>query len=125
MAGKKKDPASPDRATEAPPDFETALGRLEAIVSELESGQLSLTDSIGRYEQGVGMLRQCHTALDEVRQKIELLTRVTEDGATETTSLEAEATPKSGPARRPGRRKKRSPEPSPDPPDVDEGSTLF
>ncbi len=69
-----------DDANEVRPVFETALSELEKIVAELESGQLSLTESIKCYEQGVAMLRHCHNALGDAEQKIQLLTRLDEDG---------------------------------------------
>ena len=34
-------------------DFEASMKRLETIVEELESGELSLEDSIARYEEGM------------------------------------------------------------------------
>ena len=80
-----------DDADELRPVFEQALMELEKIVAELESGQLSLTESIKRYEQGVGMLRQCHTALGDADQKIQLLTRVDEDGTATSVPFETTA----------------------------------
>ncbi len=98
MAKKKSKPGDPETArtaesADATPGFESSLARLEKIVTDLESGQLSLTDSIQRYEQGVGILRQCHTALDQVQQKIELLTSVNEQGQARTRPFAAASDP--------------------------------
>ena len=57
--------------------FEDAMKRLETIVEELESGQLSLEDSISRYEEGVQLSRRLTTTLDEAEKRIE---RLVEDG---------------------------------------------
>ncbi len=59
----------------APEDmrFSEALGELECIVRELESGEAELEESIERYERGVGLLRACRTKLDEAEQKITVL----------------------------------------------------
>lgn len=83
--------SSPADATAESPGFEQALAALEKIVSELESGQLSLSEAIRRYEHGVKMLRHCHAQLQHAEQKISLLTKVEANGSFETTPFEAEA----------------------------------
>lgn len=60
--------------------FETSLNQLKAIVRELEEGNLSLSDSLEKYESGMKYLKQCHLALEAAEKKIELLVRVDEDG---------------------------------------------
>ena len=56
-----------------PLDFEASMKRLETIVEELESGELSLEDSIARYEEGVRLSRGLTTRLDEAEKRIERL----------------------------------------------------
>jgi exodeoxyribonuclease VII small subunit len=70
----------PTQSAEARPDFEHALTELEAIVSQLEEGQIPLAESLARYEQGVKLLRQCYQILEKAERKIELLNRVDSDG---------------------------------------------
>ena len=55
--------------------FETALQQLEQIVEQLESGELSLEDSLTAFEAGVGLVKHCNQKLNEVEKKIELLVR--------------------------------------------------
>ena len=55
------------------PTFEAALKRLEEIVQRLESGELSLDESLKLYEQGIGLSRLCHQKLEEAEGKIETL----------------------------------------------------
>jgi len=55
--------------------FEDCLARLEQIVSALESGSLSLEESLKVFEEGIGLARHCTRYLDEAERKIELLTR--------------------------------------------------
>jgi exodeoxyribonuclease VII small subunit len=62
------------------PSFEDSLGELEAIVGELESGQLGLSDALARYEEGVKHLKSCHSLLVRAERKIELLSGVDADG---------------------------------------------
>jgi exodeoxyribonuclease VII small subunit len=53
--------------------FESALAGLEAIVRELETGEISLEESLARYEKGVGLLKRCYAQLRQAEQKIVLL----------------------------------------------------
>jgi exodeoxyribonuclease VII small subunit len=54
-------------------DFEAALSELEAIVRKLEEGDLTLENSLGLYERGIALSRYCHTRLEDVERRIELL----------------------------------------------------
>jgi len=54
-------------------DFNKGLLALEDIVKTMESGDLSLEDSLKYFEQGVQLTRQCQTALSAAEQKIALL----------------------------------------------------
>ena len=58
--------------------FEEALKQLEEIVSKLESGELSLEESMAAFEQGTKMCKLCNAKLTEAERKIEQLTKVTE-----------------------------------------------
>ena len=51
--------------------FEQALARLEAIVRKLEGGEASLEDSIGLYEEGTRLKRQCDAKLAQAQARIE------------------------------------------------------
>lgn len=55
--------------------FEAALEELEQIVEQLESGDLSLEDSLAAFEKGVGLVKLCNQKLTEVEKKIELLVK--------------------------------------------------
>jgi exodeoxyribonuclease VII small subunit len=59
----------------AEPKFEKDLERLEKIVGELEEGELSLDDSLKRFEEGVKLSKRCEKALAEAEKKIEILTK--------------------------------------------------
>ena len=56
-------------------DFEQQLKNLEELVATLESGDLSLEDSMKSFEQGIKVARECQAALKQAEQKVELLTR--------------------------------------------------
>lgn len=55
--------------------FEEALDELEKVVERLESGELSLEDSLAAFEEGVKLVRYCNQKLAEVEKKIELLVK--------------------------------------------------
>ena len=53
--------------------FEAAIRRLEEIVETLESGELSLEESIRIFEEGVGLTRSCSKQLEAAEQKVSTL----------------------------------------------------
>jgi exodeoxyribonuclease VII small subunit len=55
--------------------FEDELKDLETIVSQIDSGELTLEESIGAFERGVVLVKALNHKLDEVERKVELLTR--------------------------------------------------
>ena len=58
-----------------PKSFEAAVAELEAIVQEMESGNLPLEDALARYQRGIGLLRHCQTALGNAEQRVRMLER--------------------------------------------------
>lgn len=54
-------------------DFNQGLSELEKIVQTMESGDLSLEDSLKYFEQGVRLTKQCQAALNKAEQKIAIL----------------------------------------------------
>ncbi len=63
--------SKPDKALR----FEQALERLEAIVAEMEAGELDLETMIERFEEGRRNLKLCSAKLDEVERRIEMLVK--------------------------------------------------
>ena len=53
--------------------FEEAMGRLEAIVVQLERGECGLDQSLKLFEEGAKLARQCEQLLDQAEQKVDLL----------------------------------------------------
>ena len=53
--------------------FEEAFKRLEDIVTKLESGDLSLEDSMTLFEEGIILTKTCKSRLEAAEQKIQLL----------------------------------------------------
>jgi len=53
--------------------FEAALAELEAIVREMEAGQMPLEQSLAAYERGATLLKYCQEALGAAEQKLQIL----------------------------------------------------
>lgn len=66
--------ADAKKPDDAEPDFDERLGRLEAIVNELEEGGLGLESAIERYQEGIEHLKLCHARLEEYKKRVEELT---------------------------------------------------
>ena len=60
----------------APERFEDAVSELEHIVAAMETGTLSLEESLARFQRGTELLRHCRSALESAEQRI----RVLQDG---------------------------------------------
>ena len=56
-----------------PATFEAALAELEAIVRDMETGQLPLEESLAAYERGAALLRHCQDTLSAAEQKLRIL----------------------------------------------------
>ena len=67
MARKRKD--------DAEAGFEDHLDRLEELVGELESGELTLDASLQRYEEGVRRLKLCYETLRKAEEQVKVLVR--------------------------------------------------
>ncbi len=55
-------------------NFETSLQKLEDLVGSLENGELSLDDSIKKFEDGIKLYKNCRELLDQAEKKISVLT---------------------------------------------------
>jgi len=61
------------RAALPPKDYESALSELEAIVSEMEGGQLPLEASLTAYKRGAELLHYCQQQLAAAEQQVKIL----------------------------------------------------
>jgi len=60
-------------AKNAAPALETSLDSLETLVERMESGELTLEDSLKAFEEGVRLSRKCQQALQQAEQKVRIL----------------------------------------------------
>ena len=76
--------------TPALPSFEDAMKRLGEIVTALESGSLSLEDSLRLFEEGVALSRSAQIRLDGAEKRLEELLAVGADGTAKTRPLDTD-----------------------------------
>ena len=56
-------------------NIESAMEEIEQDVEQIESGELSLEESLAAYEKGVGLVKFCYQKLNEVEKRIEFLVK--------------------------------------------------
>ena len=61
--------------------FEQAFGQLEEVVRQLESGELSLEQSLALFEKGMRLAKLCEGKLDQAQQKVSQLTGIGSEGS--------------------------------------------
>jgi exodeoxyribonuclease VII small subunit len=54
-------------------NFEEAMKKLESIADELEKGNLSLDESVNKFEEGMNLAKKCNDFLESAEKKITML----------------------------------------------------
>ena len=92
------------KSSEAPQEhtFESAIGRLESLVGDMEREDLPLERLIVNYEEGIKLVKVCQQKLSDAEKKIEIIQK--QAGAEPTLkAFDPEAKPEAGAtARKPG-----------------------
>ncbi|MEN6321739.1 MAG: exodeoxyribonuclease VII small subunit [Syntrophaceae bacterium] len=68
--------------------FEEALGKLEDIVRKMESGDMTLEESLKAFEEGIRLARLCSRKLDEAERRVEILLKQEEGLVTKPLQVE-------------------------------------
>lgn len=68
--------------------FEEAMQELEMIAKELEKGDLTLEESVSKFEEGMKLSKQCNTIIEEAEKKISILLQKDEKIVEETFEVE-------------------------------------
>ena len=68
--------------------FEDAMKELEAIANDLEKGDLSLEESVSKFEEGMKLSKQCNDIIEKAEKKITILLQ--KDGKIEEENFEVE-----------------------------------
>lgn len=54
-------------------NFEESMQKLETIANELEKGNLSLDESVNKFEEGMKLSKKCNDFLESAEKKITIL----------------------------------------------------
>lgn len=65
-----------------PKSFEEAMTELEQILTEIERGEISLEDSLAKYERGTFLIQHCRQTLASAEKQVEMLTKGEDGGLT-------------------------------------------
>lgn len=84
------DKSAPAKLETEAPGFEDALKRLTAIVERLESGDLSLEQSLALFEEGTRLSRTSQAQLDAAEKRVEELLAIDANGRPVVRELESE-----------------------------------
>ena len=68
--------------------FEEAMQELDNIANELENGNLSLEESVSKFEEGMNISKKCNEIIENAEKKITILLQ--KDGKLEEENFEAE-----------------------------------
>ena len=70
-------------------EFENSLNKLEKIVEKMETGNLSLDESLAAFEEGIRLSKDCNKGLNQAEEKVKKLLNVDETGKAETSDFES------------------------------------
>jgi exodeoxyribonuclease VII small subunit len=64
----------PKTQKSAPPaNFESAIKELEELVADMESGRLTLEESLAAYKRGIELSAYCQKTLNAAEQQVKIL----------------------------------------------------
>jgi exodeoxyribonuclease VII small subunit len=52
--------------------YEDAVSELENLIANMESGKLSLEDTLSAYKRGAELLKNCQQVLEQVEQQVKV-----------------------------------------------------
>ncbi|HFC92075.1 MAG TPA: exodeoxyribonuclease VII small subunit [Leucothrix mucor] len=60
-------------------DFESAMTKLESLITQMEQDDLSLDAALKNFEKGISLTRICQSSLNNAEQRIKILTQGIEE----------------------------------------------
>ncbi len=67
--------------------FEESLAKLEALVGQMESGNMGLEEMVKAFEEGQKLVKSCNDRLNEVEERIRVIKKSADGSASETEAL--------------------------------------
>lgn len=64
--------AEKEQEMNKPINYEKAVTELEKLIIDMESGKLSLEETLSAYKRGAELIKQCQSLLEQVEQQIKI-----------------------------------------------------
>lgn len=61
------------RKAKSSSDLETSITEINTLIEQMELGELSLEQSLERFERGIVLIKHCQKVLQEAEQKVQIL----------------------------------------------------
>jgi exodeoxyribonuclease VII small subunit len=55
------------------PDLESSIAEINKLIEQMEQGELSLEQSLEKFERGITLIKHCQKVLAEAEQKVQIL----------------------------------------------------
>ncbi|RNC81694.1 MAG: exodeoxyribonuclease VII small subunit [Phycisphaera sp.] len=68
-----------DKGKSVKASFEAQMEELEALIEQIEAGEIGLEESIKAYERGVDLIKSCRGVLGQAEQRVEELSKKLQD----------------------------------------------
>jgi exodeoxyribonuclease VII small subunit len=69
---KSKAAIAEDAQEDPQPNYEQAIAELEKLISDMESGKMSLEANLASYKRGSELIKLCQRLLDQVEQQVKI-----------------------------------------------------
>ena len=70
--------------------FEEAITSLEKIVEKMDSGELSLDESLAAFEEAVNLVKYCNAELEKAEQRVRILTETSDGTVTDAPFIDSD-----------------------------------
>jgi exodeoxyribonuclease VII small subunit len=60
------------------PDLESSMGEINTLIEQMEQGDISLEQSLEKFERGITLIKHCQKVLQEAEQKVQILIQNTD-----------------------------------------------
>ena len=54
-------------------NLESRLDKLDELIEQLESDEISLEDAFEKYSEGIKLVKECNESIDRVEKKVQML----------------------------------------------------
>jgi exodeoxyribonuclease VII small subunit len=55
------------------PDLENSIAEINTLIEQMDQGELSLEQSLEKFERGITLIKHCQKVLQDAEQKVQIL----------------------------------------------------